>query len=78
MGSNENDYTVGNRVRIDIPDKTDFDHDRYHGQHGQIVEILEDEAGSLTGDERDSTIYRVRFSNGEELDLRHRSIRPPI
>jgi len=71
-------FNVDDRVRIDIPDESDPDHDSYHGKHGRIVEILEDEAGTLTGDERDSTIYRVRFSNGEELDLRHRAIRPPI
>jgi len=72
------EYHVGDRVRIDIPDETDPDHDRYHGEHGRIVDILQDEAGTLTGDERDSTIYRVQFSTGEELDLRHQSIRPPI
>ena len=72
------EYETGDRVRIDIPDETDPDHDRYHGEHGQIVDILADEAGMLTGDDRDSTIYRVQFSNGEELDLRHQSIRPPI
>jgi ribosomal protein L21E len=71
-------YHIGDRVRIDIPDETDPDHERYHGEHGRIVDVLEDEAGTLTGDERDSTIYRVELSNGEELDLRHQSIRPPI
>ena len=79
MTSNETtDYGVGDRVRIDIPNQTDPDHDRYHGEHGQIIDILEDEAGTLTGNERDSIIFRVKFSNGEELDLRHQSIRPPI
>ena len=72
------EYHVGDRVRVDIPDETDPDHDRYHGEHGRVIDILEDEAGTLTGDERDSTIYRVEFSNGEELDLRHQSIRSPI
>ena len=72
------EYDVGDRVRVDITDETDPDHDRYHGEHGQVVDVLEDEAGSLTGDDRDSIIYRVQFSNGEELDLRHQSIRPPI
>jgi hypothetical protein len=49
------EFHVGDRVRIDIPDETDPDHERYHGEHGQIVDILEDEAGMLTGDGRDST-----------------------
>ena len=52
------EYHVGDRVRIDIPDETDPDHDRYHGKHGKIVDIFEDEAGKLTGDGRDSIIYR--------------------
>ena len=68
------EYQIGDRVRIDIPDETDPDHDRYHGECGWIVDILEDETGTLTGDEQDSTIYRVEFSNGEKLDLRHQSI----
>ncbi len=72
------EYDVGDRVRVDIPDETDPDHDQYHGEHGQVVDILEDEAGTLTDDDRDSIIYRVQFSSGEELDLRHQSIRPPI
>ena len=72
------EYNTGDRVRIDIPDETDPDHDQYHGKHGRIVDVLNDEAGTLTGDERDSTIYRVQFNNDEELDLRHQSIRPPI
>ena len=72
------EHEIGDRVRIDIPDETDPDHDRYHGEHGRIVDFLTDEAGTLTGDERDSIIYRVAFSNGEELDLRHQSICPPI
>ena len=72
------EYHVGDRVRVDIPDETDPDHDRYHGEHGRIVDILEDEAGTLTGDDRDSILYRVQFSTGEKLDLRHQSLRPPI
>ena len=71
-------YDVGERVRIDIPDESDPDHEQYHGEHGQIADILEDEAGSLTGDERGSTIYRVAFSTGGEIDPQHQLIRPPI
>jgi len=55
-----------------------IDYDRYLGQNDRITNILEDESGTLTGDERDSIIYRIQFSNGEELDLRHQTIRPPI
>jgi ribosomal protein L21E len=72
------EYDVGDRVWVDIPDKTDPDPDQYHGENGRFVDILEDEAGTLTGDERDSIIYRVQFSTGGKLDLRHQSLRPPI
>lgn len=50
-------YAVGGRVRIDIPDETDLDDEQYHGEHGQITNILEDATGSLTGEKRDSIIY---------------------
>jgi hypothetical protein len=49
------EFHVGDRVRTDIPDETDPDHERYHGEYGQIVDILADEAGMLTGDDRDLT-----------------------
>ena len=71
-------YDVGNRVRIDIPDETDPDHEQYHGKHGRIADILEDEAGSLTGDEQDSLIYQIQLDNGDNIDVLYRAIRPPI
>ena len=69
---------VGERVRIDVPDETDPYHEQYHGKHGQIADILEDEAGSLTGDEQDSLIYQLQLDNGDNIDIRHRAIRPPM
>jgi len=71
-------YDVGDRVRIDIPDKTDPDHDQYHGEHGKITDILEDEASKLTGEQLDSIIYQIKLDNGDCIDVRHRAIRPPI
>ena len=38
----------GDCVRIDIPDETDPDHQKYHGKHGEIVAVLSDDADSLT------------------------------
>lgn len=70
-------FEQGDRVRIDIPDETDPDHD-LHGQHGLVTDTLADDAGEQTGDERDSTIYRVRLESGDEVDLRWRDLRPPI
>lgn len=72
------EFTIGDRVRIDIPDTTDPDFDRYHGEHGRVVEKIEDDAAEITGDDRDGTIYRVEFDTGETADFRHQTLRPPI
>lgn len=71
-------FAEGDQVRVDIPDETDPDYDQYHGEHGTITRILEDDAGRTTGDERDATIYRIEFSSGEIADFRWRDLRPPI
>ena len=69
---------IGDRVWIDILDGIDPDHGRYHAERGRIVNISEGEVDTLTGGDRDSIIYRMQFSTGEELDLRYQSIRPLI
>ena len=70
-------YTEGDRVRVDIPDETDPDHERYHGREGTVTAVLSDNAGAVTGDERDSTLFRVELDSGETADLRWRDLRPP-
>ena len=67
----------GDRIRIDIPDETDPDH-QYHGEHGVVVKTLSDDAGVETGDSRDSRLYRIQLESGETIDVRWRDIRPPI
>lgn len=71
-------YTIDDRVRIDIPDETDPDHDRYHGEHGTIIDILEDDAHAETDDPRDAHIYRVDTDSGDVMDFRWRDLRPPL
>ena len=71
-------FSKGDRVRIDIPDETDLDHQVYHGQHGRVVAVLSDDADSVTVDERDARIYRVTFESEETVDFRWRDLRPPI
>lgn len=68
----------GDPVRVDIPDETDPDHDRYHGLHGIVVEVLEDDADRVTGEERAGEIYRVELETGETADFRWRDLRPPL
>ncbi len=69
-------FSSGDRVRIDIPDETDPDFRLYHGQVGEVVETMQDDAGLETGDERDSVIYRVELDNGKADDFRWRDLRP--
>jgi len=68
----------GDRVRVDIPDETDPDHQEYHGEHGRIVAVLSDDADSLTSEERDGQLYRVAFDSGMTADFRWHDLRPPI
>jgi len=62
-------FTTGDRVRVDIPDETDPDHERYHGCHGTVSKVIEDDASIETGDERDGIIYRIEFEDGTTIDL---------
>ena len=68
-------FSQGDSVRVDIPDKDDPDYP-LHRSEGEVVEIIEDDAGSSTGDERDSVIYRVELENGEKQGFRWRDLRP--
>lgn len=70
-------FRKGDRVRVDIPDETDPDHEHYHGVRGTVVAVLEDEAGRATGDERDSLLFRVEFEDVDLEDFRWRDLRPP-
>ena len=70
-------FNVGDRVCIDIPDETDPDHDRLHACRGEIIDILEDDAGEVTGDARDTVLYRVQLEDGTQTDVRWRDLRPP-
>lgn len=44
-------FSEGDRVRIDIPNEEDSDHEEYHEKHRWIVSLLVDDAGAVTGDE---------------------------
>ncbi len=71
-------FSKGDRVRVDIPDETDPDHQEYHGEQGRVVTVLSDDADSVTADERDAQLYRITFDSGETADFRWRDLRPPI
>lgn len=69
-------FEVGDRVRVDIPDETDPDFDRFHGRFGKIVGFLSDDADEYSGDSRDSTLYQVNLEGGETATFRWRDLRP--
>jgi len=56
----------------------DPDHDRYHGRHGTIVEVLEDDAVEETGNEQDAHLFELEFDSGDTMDFRGRDLRPPL
>lgn len=68
-------FSEGDRVRIDIPDEDDPDFD-LHRKTGEVVKVIEDDAGSETGDIRDSAIYRVNLDDAGTRDFRWRDLRP--
>jgi len=70
-------FTEGDRVRIDLPDQDDPDHNQFHGRKGTVVAVLEDDAGTATGDVRDSTVYCVALEDEVTMDFRWRDLRPP-
>jgi hypothetical protein len=69
-------FQEGDRVRVDIPDKTDPDHDQLHGLQGTVGEVIEDDAGKETDDARDSHIFIVELDDGDAAHLRWRDLRP--
>jgi hypothetical protein len=69
-------FDTGDRVRIDIPDETDPDHDRLHGCRGTVVNIISDDAGAVTDDEWEGYLFRVELDDGETVDVRWRDLRP--
>ncbi|WP_089769869.1 hypothetical protein [Halobellus clavatus] len=69
-------FDTGDRVRIDIPDETDPDHDRLHSCRGTVVNIISDDAGAVTDDEREGYLFRVELDDGETVDVRWRDLRP--
>ena len=71
-------FTEGDRVRVDIPDESDIDYERFHGEHGTIVSVLSDDTDAVTDNEQDSKIYRIQFDSGETMDFRRHDLRPPI
>ncbi len=71
-------FSLGDRVRVDIPDATAPDFDAYHGRHGEVIQLLVDTASGLIGNPADTVLYRVAFADGSVNDFREHDLRPPI
>ena len=71
-----NRFSPGDRVRIDIPDELDPEHEAYHGKEGVVKEVRKDDAGVVSGDERDQYVFTVELCSGREVDFRWRDLRP--
>jgi hypothetical protein len=69
-------FDTGDRVRIDIPDETDPDYQRLHNAQGTVVEIIQDDAGAVTGDSREEYLFHIKLDDGETVDVRWRDLRP--
>ena len=63
-------FTGGYSVRVNIPDTTDPDFNRFHGLEGTVVNVIKDDAGDEAGDERDSIINQIALDDGTPLDFR--------
>lgn len=70
------EYAPGDRVRVDIPDETHPDHDRYHGNHGYVIAVLPSTAGD--GPSVGGPRVRVEFDGGGYADFGLAFLRPPI
>lgn len=55
-----------------IPEEDDPDH-HYHGEVGEVIDILEDELSGLTGNQEDDLLYTVEFDDETlgEMDFRY-------
>lgn len=70
-------FDVGDRVRVSIPDPSDPDH-MYHGATGEIVDVLKDDLGEVTGDPADNYLYTVELdANIGTIDVRHDDLERP-
>lgn len=66
-------YDEGDHVEISIPDPSDLDH-RFHGYRGEIVDILEDDLSSITGEPEDDFLYTVDLEQDGRHDFRYKDL----
>lgn len=64
-------YSVGDEVEVYIPRGSDPDH-RYHGETGEVVDVLEDQLSEALETPERGYLYTVEFDSPEidEADFR--------
>jgi len=68
-------YEPGDYVEVKLPNPGGIDSE-YHRETGEVVEVMEDDLGGLTGDPRDSFLYTVDFGCDDlgVKDLRYKDL----
>jgi len=70
IGTRE-DYQVGDRVKL-ILDKERGPDTHLHGETREIIDVVFDDTGTVTGNSEDNFMYSVRLDNGDVSDLHFR------
>ena len=63
-------YDIGDEVVVEIPNEKDPDH-CYHGEIGEVIDILEDDLSDITEDTKDDYLYTVELENDVSHGFRY-------
>lgn len=63
-------FEPGDRVKIDIPEGSDLDFEQFHGRVAEVIDVLKDDVGRETRDERDLYLFTVKFDDGSKHGCR--------
>ena len=66
---------AGDCVSVDTPNGETQTNPLYRSE-GEVAEVIEDDAATSTGDDRESVVYRARLDTGNVRDFRWRNLRP--
>lgn len=72
------EYSVGDRVQVYLPRADDPDH-QYHGELGEIADVIEDDLSAVTDNPSRGYLYTVAFDDPEldAVDFRYDDLQTP-
>jgi hypothetical protein len=72
------EYSIGDEVQVYIPKADDPDH-QYHGEVGEIVDVLDDQLSELSGNPSRGELYTIKFEDTElaTADFRYDDLEKP-